>query len=412
MLQVRISYSAVRVRISGTNYGFEDCIATESMPNLKHVCFAVPGVFPMLRGFGPYGGSELRAWRFAKHLAAKEMCSVSMIAFDYGQGRKLIRDTVIFCRDDGRVQTRGLWPRLRSKVLRVLGRASAQGMDFPAWESRAWAAESADLYISFGVTGYSAKLARWCAASGRRLVIMLGSDMDLDPSEPGARALYDQPCLLVAQTGYQRQEVRRRYGRDADLLPNPVAISVGQLNPGPREFALWVGKSDHIKCPDRMIQLALLCNEIPVTMIMNRADGVLFDAIKAQAPPNVRIIEAVEPERMPDYYRRAFSLVSTSRIEGFANSFLEAGASGTPVLSMNVDPNGLITVHGGGILANDLPMTAAELTRLYEARHWQPESLARKLGVASFKYVSAHHESGLIMARFVGLIESQLEIVT
>jgi glycosyltransferase involved in cell wall biosynthesis len=388
--------------------GFEDCIATESMPNLSHVCFAVPGVFPMLRGFGPYGGSELRAWRCAKHLAATEMCSVSMIAFDYGQERKLIRDAVVFCRDDGRVQTCELWPRLRSKVLRALGRGSAQDLDFPAWESRAWAAESADLYISFGVTGYSAKLARWCAASGRRLVIMLGSDKDFDPSEPGARLLYDQPGLLVAQTENQRREVRRRFGRDAELIRNPVKIPSGGPAAGPREFALWVGKSTRIKGPDRMFELARLCPGIPVTMIMNRADPALFDALMAEVPPNVTILESVEPESMGDYYRRAFALVSTSRIEGFANSFLEAGACGTPVLSMDVDPDGFIAAHGCGILAGEADAAVA-LARLYEARHWALGSLARQLGENAFRCVSAQHNDGVILEQFAAMIEAELE---
>lgn len=380
---------------------------------MKHVCFATPGVYPMLERIGPYGGSELRAWRLAGHLAACGTCGVSMVAFDYGQGHRLAREGVVFCRDVAHVWARGLWPRLRGRAFHVLhgGRAAA-ALDFSAWECKAWEYAAADVYVAFGVTGYSAKLARWCAAVGRRFVLMLGSDMDLDPAEPGARALYDQPGLLVAQTEHQRQEVLRRFGRDAELLRNPVAISAGGPEQGPREFALWVGKSDRIKCPDRMLELARLCPEIPVTMIMNRADAALFDTLKAEASPNVSILDAVEPERMRDYYSRAFALVSTSRIEGFANSILEAGACGTPVLSMNVDPDGFIAAQGGGILAGDSVAAAAGLARLHETRHWAPGSLARSLGEAAFRHVAACHESGLILARFSGMIEAELERAT
>lgn len=333
-----------------------------------------------------------------------------MIAFDYGQQRRFMREGVVFHRDASHVWARGVWPRLRGWAFRAAHCGfSDKTPDLPIWECKAWEAASAAVYVAFGVTTYSAKLACWCAASGRRFVLMHGSDMDLDPAEPGARGLYDQPGLLVAQTEYQRQEVRRRFGRDAELLRNPVAIAADALSPEPREFALWVGKSDRIKCPDRMIELARLQPEIPVTMIMNRADAALFEALKAEAPPNVRILDAVEPERMQDYYRRAFALVSTSRIEGFANSFLEAGACGTPVLSMDVDPDGFISLHGGGVLVGDPVMAAAELARLHGARHWAPGSVARNLGEAAFRHVAAQHENSLIMAQFVRMIESELE---
>ncbi len=379
---------------------------------MKQVCFATPGVYPMLEHIGPYGGSELRAWRLARNLASCGTCSVSILAFDYGQGRHLMRDGVVFHRDVSRVWTRALWPRFRGRAFRALHRSRAgAALDFPAWECKAWEAALADVYIAFGVTGYSSKLARWCAASGRRFVLMHGSDMDIDPAEPGARALYDQPGLLVVQTEYQRQEVLRRFGRDTELLRNPVTISAGGPEQRPREFALWVGKSDRIKCPARMLELARLRPEIPVTMIMNRADATLFDAHKAEAPPNVTILDAVKPDRMLDYYSRAFALVNTSRIEGFANSFLEAGACGTPVLSMDVDPDGFIAVHGGGILASELTTAATQLARLYEARHWASGSLARTMGEAAFRHVAAHHESGLIMGQFASLIESELEMV-
>lgn len=379
---------------------------------MKHICFATPGVYPTLERIGPYGGSELRAWRLARHLAARSTCRVSMVAFDYGQRRRLVHDGVVFHRDSGHVWSRAWWPRVRGRGFRVLHRRRAiPALDLAAWECQAWASAAADVYIAFGVTAYSAKLARWCAAAGRRFVLMHGSDMDLDPTEPGAQALYDQPGLLVAQTEYQRQEILRRFGRDAKLLRNPVTISASGPAEGPREFALWVGKSDRIKCPDRMLELACLCLGIPVTMIMNRADSALFDALTAAAPPNVTILEAVQPEDMSNYYRRAFVLVSTSRIEGFANSFLEAGACGTPVLSMDVDPDGFIAAQGGGILAGGPDAAAVELARLYEARHWAPGSLARQLGENAFRHVAAQHDESLILSQFTAMLEAELEKV-
>lgn len=365
----------------------------------------------MLDGIGAYGGSELRAWRLAKDLAARSVCRVSMLAYDYGQPRTLVRDNVLFRRDSCNVYARGLLAKLRWRAYKYAhGKTIAGNPPLHEQEYAAWEAVDADVYIAFGTTAYSARLARWCKLKQRRFILMHGSDMDLDPLEVGAGGAYMLPGLSVAQTQYQAVELKKRFGRDSIVLPNPVEIPSDAPFPAPREFALWVGKSDRIKCPDRMIELALRCPQVPVLMIMNRADAEVFETIKASAPCNVTFVDSVAPEAMQAYFRRAFALVSTSKIEGFANSFLEAGACGTPILSLDVDPEGMLSEHKAGLLAEgDLDAAAAGLEELYATRHWTPGSKAQTLGSNGYRFVAAHHALDLVFDRFAAIVNAELE---
>ena len=60
---------------------------------------------------------------------------------------------------------------------------------------------------------------------------------------------------------------------------------------------------------------------------------------------NLEFIEFVSHTEIRPYYARAKLLVNTSEIEGFPNTFIEAAIEKTPVVSLNVNPNGMFTAH-------------------------------------------------------------------
>jgi glycosyltransferase involved in cell wall biosynthesis len=372
------------------------------------ICFATAGVYPILKAVGAYGGSELRAWRLARYLSRRPCFSVSMLAYDYGQPRSEVIEGVRFLRDSACVFERSLIARIRWRFLQVVRRGHIEGVPLLLEpEYHAWDQAGADIYIAFGATNYAARLARWCAVRNKPFILMQGGDMDIEPKEPFAELVYGLPGLSVAQTPFQQEELLKRFQRNSELLQNPIAIPVAGPCLEPRKFALWVGKSDRIKCPDRMLDLARLCPDVPVVMVMNRADGAVFDAIKSQASPNVSFVDAVAPDEMQAYYRDACVLVSTSITEGFPNSFLEAGANGTPILSLDVDPAGMLADHGAGVVVGgSLERAAALLQQLWAERGWEPGCCARAMGERGFHYVEERHAQDRVFERFERILLS------
>jgi len=81
-----------------------------------------------------------------------------------------------------------------------------------------------------------------------------------------------------------------------------------------------------------------------------------------------------------EYYDTAEIFVNTSTFEGFPNSFIQAGLGKTALLSMCVDPDGMIGVFGSGVLAGD---SVEALLQVAKQMHSDQEKLAlMKEGIA------------------------------
>lgn len=65
-----------------------------------------------------------------------------------------------------------------------------------------------------------------------------------------------------------------------------------------------------------------------------------------------------------DFYRRSRLVVHTSHIEGFPNVFLQAWQCGSPVVSIRVDPDGVIARHGLGRVSGSVPGVIADVRAL------------------------------------------------
>ena len=64
-----------------------------------------------------------------------------------------------------------------------------------------------------------------------------------------------------------------------------------------------------------------------------------------QAQSNIEYLGKVAPAKSIEIIANASLLLSTSDEEGFPSTFLEAWASGTPVISLKLDPDALIQKH-------------------------------------------------------------------
>jgi glycosyltransferase involved in cell wall biosynthesis len=371
---------------------------------MKKVCFATPGAVAMLQqGDGAvYGGSELRALRFAKGLAARGI-AVSMIAPSAVPVGAL--------REAGIALVHGGTSRAAALLRRFL---PGQGAPANVWEMA-----DADLYISFGAGEYNADLADWCRSTGRAMLLGSGSDADFDgESRPGNTArnrwgsrfdrCYDsmtQATVVTVQTDTQRQLLRERYHRDGQVIRNPAPLTPRSQPVQGGRYLLWVGKAVANKKPDLALDLARLCPDIQFRMIANKVGEADFQRLIADKPANVEIVESVSRADMEREYENAFGFVSTSIIEGFPNTFIEAGAFGLPIFSLHIDPDGMVEREVGGVVAHgDMGELAAGVGRFHRDR-----ALAEAAGGRMLDYVKREHDSEGRVAEFARLAADILE---
>lgn len=382
-----------------------------------------------------FGGTETRAVLMARALAERPGRNVSFLVRDWGQ------DHVARCGAITLITYPQSWlSRTATRRLRSAARSVSRCERFPwirvsqlrpslLWDlpvglacrclSRGFSARSrailppwafqdiqADAFLCFGVNAVSAEVIASCRAYGKQSVLLLVSDANLlelytqNSSERDAEGHAAGPCyfalthadVIVAQTEHQQRLLRERFGRDSIVIRNPIDLAdEPPATPPAREYVLWIGRADrHSKRPLVCLELARRCLEIPWVMILNPRSPDVEAEVFANLPPNVRVIERVEPERMPKCYRGAKALVNTSPGdgEGFPNTFLQAGKFGTPVFSLEVDPDGIFQRLGCGFAAGGSLDALADRLRAVYSNQAEAQAMASRMAA----YLREFHE--------------------
>jgi glycosyltransferase involved in cell wall biosynthesis len=268
-------------------------------------------------------------------------------------------------------------------------------------------------------TGLVAMFAR---ASGRRFVFSSSSEADfkLDRTTTAAAgaSLDHRPTRLqyriglflanaiVAQTEAQAELARAATRREVTVIPSMAKIEPAPERPRLPVF-LWIGQLVDFKDPLAYIRLARLVPEAEFWMIATDRGAAwsnLARRVRAEAAavPNLRMLPPRTRVELAELYASVTAIVSTSKFEGFPNSFLEAWAHATPTLSQTVDPDGVITRHELGVVAGGSLERLAAAVRAY---HGDPAAGAAS-GARGRVYVATAHDPDVIGERWAMLIDS------
>ena len=277
---------------------------------------------------------------------------------------------------------------------------------------------NADLYLVPGSSEITAEVAYFCRKNGRKSIQLAGSDMDYDPEyriNLGGYNRYGSPHSAIVyainsvdahavQNERQVKLLSQNFGRNSIIINNPIDLTPigGPALPG-RDI-LWVGKSDTIKRPQIILELARLMPEYTFTLIMMTSNAEIHQAVlgEKQRLPNVRIIEYVPFAEIERYFAAHRLLINTSTIEGFPNTFLQSIKYGHPVISLRVDPGRTLTKHHCGGCAND---NFEEMHRLTRRMLEDPEAYAQT-SQNCLDYIREFHDRDKIIRQYVELIQS------
>ena len=276
-----------------------------------------------------------------------------------------------------------------------------------------------------GVSDRTAGLFAAANAKGLRTVLFVASDSDLDSryvadlsfiNERGDTAslcatAVRTASVVVCQTETQQELLSRNFGRDSQLFPNAfdevtwlaalATANRSSVNNNER-YVLWIGRSDRShKRPELLLEIANRCPQIPFLMVMNVHDELIASKIHRARPANVRIIEKLPFEEMPGCFANAAMLLSTGsrQQEGFPNVFLQAAASGIPILSLEADPGFISNVNAGTVCDGNLDRLISELQS-----YWSDWDRTNTAGQNGLRYVLSHHSMKETAARLEKLI--------
>lgn len=398
-----------------------------------------------------YGGAEVRAWLFANEIAKRPDFDVHFVVYDFGQpspqkfGNITVHANPAMSRHwSPRIET------IRSKIQRVIqtkvpyinwqnlylkfpfhvlefgfkravyiirklikksqlthnsDTITILNEEYSGWTTSIYENIRADVYAVFGLANHSAEVVAYtkkCQAG--KSIFFVAHDSNFDDvydSENyendwiGYSARFGYYTLtnadyIVAQTEYQAQLAKVNFQRDSTVIRNPIVLELTNFVPyEQRETVLWVGRDHHMKRPEMYVRLAKAFPDTKFVMVMNRS-GVekQFDNIVRNIPHNIEFYEYVPYHEIDSLFANAKVFISTSSSEGLPNTFLNAGKYSVPILSLTVDPDGMVTKGGMGLCAN------GSFEKLSTDLQWllnNPDE-AIKLSRQSRKYVERHHD--------------------
>jgi glycosyltransferase involved in cell wall biosynthesis len=149
---------------------------------------------------------------------------------------------------------------------------------------------------------------------------------------------------------------------------------------------LWVGRCQHIKRPHLFLDLVERLPDTRCEMICPREDEELWQSVVARAAgiPNLTFHERVPYAEIQETYDRARFLVSTSEAEGFPNVMIQAAQGAAGILSLELDPDGLIETFGAGFSAGgDVELFVAKTRELIAG-----SEISQRMGDGAQKMVS------------------------
>jgi glycosyltransferase involved in cell wall biosynthesis len=245
-------------------------------------------------------------------------------------------------------------------------------------------------------------------------IIRVATDSDVDnilmPEVPRHRnwmrnASYKLADLVVAQNDYQFETLKKLCpSTPVEKLFNPIELDNRFLKKKTQlsGYFAWVANFRRQKNLKLLYEVAsAFPNEVfkvagqPLYPLDEETAEYLP---KLEKLPNVEFTGIVNRDEILDFLDYAKFLISTSRFEGFSNTFLESMVVGTPILTTStVNPDGIIDQHGLGLVYKDVDHLSQLLDELTEDQYY---SMSRN-GIQFVKEQHDHLTLGSQLLRFL-----------
>jgi len=354
------------------------------------VCFVSFLAYPL---FNPavnfeFGGAEVQLYYLATELAKDPRFEVVFMTGDFGQAARETREGVTIYKlikiSKGIKYIKTAHEYLRMALL-------LKKVDADVYIQRAAA-------LLTGVVAMAAKAGR------NKFIYMAAHDQDIMPEKPSwmlpglvgdaTWRLYKTGLkmadLVVVQHERQKEALKELYGKDGHIRPSAHRFS-GNNDVVSKEFILWVARCEDWKQPDFFLDLAQHFPAESFCMVCPRShDVALFEKIRAEAMrlPNMRFVDYVPFDEIDGYFAKARIFVNTSAREGFPNTFIQAMKTKTPILSLNVNPDGILEKNHLGRCANGDP----SLLKHHCESMISDEQRWNTMSATAYKYAVRHHD--------------------
>jgi glycosyltransferase involved in cell wall biosynthesis len=358
---------------------------TSAQNDPLHVCLINLRAYPLFNPLvsATIGGAEVDLYLIATELAKDSSFRVSFVTGDFGQAAREIIENVTVIKS---IDMRG--------NLFLGGRKLWHALDMV--KADVYFDECAGLRTWFD--------AAFCRRRHRPYIYRTAATEECDGTyvrrNPFRGRAFLRGVRSAAQVITQNHSDQEKLLKTAAIESLVIRNSTHLLerHGEARRTALWVGRSAAVKGPARFVQLARETPSMHFTMVCQpAADDPAFEGLSsdAAAVPNLTFVPGVNFKEIDRYFQSATVLVNTSDSEGFPNVFVQAAKCGTPILSLNVNPDDFLSRHQCGMCAGgDWQKFKEMLARLVEP------STNRLYGDNAYEYARQNHDIATIIEAY------------
>ena len=208
---------------------------------------------------------------------------------------------------------------------------------------------------------------------------------------------------VVCQTEDQKRLLKINASKNGRVIKNIYIPSFSHSN-NELKHLLWVGRIVEFKCPEIYLELAKNLPEYNFKMIggINFGHEEYYNLLKDKSEniDNLEFLGYIPSNKIYQYYSKASVLINTSSTEGFPNTFLESWANQNPVVSLNFDPDNIITKYKLGYNSRNFNELLNNTVKIIEN-----DNLREIMGNNGLNYVKREHNSPKIAEDYERLID-------
>ena len=216
-----------------------------------------------------------------------------------------------------------------------------------------------------------------------------------------ACGLYFSDRIFV-QHGGQLAGLSQKFQTKASVLPGIVTLekAISRMSSSGEPYVVWVAVLRKPKRPDLLIEIAQKNPNLRFVVCGGASPGTPAEYTEQiqqelRTLHNIEYLGHVPPERTLQIIADAAVLLSTSDGEGFPSVFLEAWLLATPVVSMKIDPDGVIEKKKLGCVASTVEKVSSDLQMLMQLSDVRAEMAARAM-----KHVEESHSEAAAVRTF------------
>jgi glycosyltransferase involved in cell wall biosynthesis len=212
--------------------------------------------------------------------------------------------------------------------------------------------------------------------------------------------------IILCQNDYQYSVIRKNFpGKRVYKIGNPIYVHKPEEyeRSGERDYIAWAGLFQYQKNLKLLYQIAEALPHETFKVAgspSSKADEETRTYLeKLKELPNVELVGFLDRKSVLSFFSKSKFLLNTSRFEGFSNTFLEAMAMGTPILTSEaVNPDGIISKYKLGIVYKDASHLREQWGTLAQENY-------QELSARVMDFVSENHDYRTVADKLVKLLE-------